>query len=129
MGIVVGAALLWFARDVLRRGPWYDALSAAFLISLVTFPHLLYDNSVLLAVLVSGLKMSRLRRWFVVTVVSVFWFPWLIGGSPLPAYRPPGVFVSFLLLLGALAVLVRKDDRGLPPPVVVADRFRQEVSG
>jgi glycosyl transferase family 87 len=129
VGIVVGAALVWFARDVLRRGPWYDALSAAFLISLVTFPHLLYDNSVLLAVLVSGLKMSRLRRWFVVTVVSVFWFPWLIGGSPLPAYRPPGVFVSFLLLLGALAVLVRKDDRGLPPPVVVADRFRQEVSG
>lgn len=126
---VVGTALAWFARDVLRRGSWIDALSACFLISLVTFPHLLYDYAVLLPVLVSGLRMSGAARWFVVGVVSLFWFNWVIGGLPFPAYHPTGVTISFLLLVGSLVVVVRTQVQHRPGSLVLPGPTEQEVRG
>jgi glycosyl transferase family 87 len=126
---VVGTALAWFARDVLRRGSWIDALSACFLVSLVTFPHLLYDYTVLLPVLVSGLRMSGAARWFVVGVVSLFWFNWVIGGLPFPAYHATGVTTSFLLLVGSLVVIVRTQVQRRPGSLVLRRPTEQEVRG
>jgi len=129
VAFAVGTALTWFARDLLGRGSWIDALSACFLISLVTFPHLLYDYSVLLPVLVSGLLVGGAARCFIVFVVSLFWFNWLIGGLPFPAYHATGVVISFLLLVAALVVLVRAHERPRSTHVNLSRPAEQEVRG
>jgi hypothetical protein len=83
-------------------------LAAACLISLVTFPHLLYDYCVLLPVLVSALRMRGRTRVFVCAVVVFFWHSWLVGGLPFAPYHPVGVVVSFVLLTACVVLMARQ---------------------
>jgi hypothetical protein len=100
--------LVWVSRRQIRHGDWVDALAAACLISLVTFPHLLYDYCVLLPVLVSALRMRGRSRVFVCAVVVFFWHSWLVGGLPFTPYHPVGVVVSFGLLTTCLVLMARQ---------------------
>ena len=109
--------LVWVSRRLVRDGDWVDALAAGCLVSLVTFPHLLYDYCVLLPVLVSALRMRGRSRLFVCAVVVFFWHTWLVGGLPFTPYHPVGVVVSFALLTACLLVMARQvPPRAAPAP-------------
>lgn len=99
-------ALLWWSRRLLAEGHWVDALAGGALISLLTFPHLMYDYCLLLPLLASAVRLPRRARWAVLTVVAVLWDSWLVGGWPLPLYQPLSVVIFAVLLLTALGLLV-----------------------
>ena len=105
--LLVGGVLMWLGRSLFSRGHWVDALAGACLVSLVTFPHLLYDYCVLLPVLVSALRLGSRDRWLVLGVVVLFWHNWLIGGLPFAPYHLFGVVLSFGLLVACFGVIVR----------------------
>ncbi|MEP7090279.1 MAG: glycosyltransferase 87 family protein [Nocardioidaceae bacterium] len=104
----LGTALLLFAvsRRVLALGDWVDALACASLISLMVFPHVIYDLCLLLPVLASALRLRGRGQAVVLVVVGYFWFNSVLGGFPLGPYSLGGVATNLLLLGAALASLV-----------------------
>lgn len=117
---VLGAVLAWHARCVLAGPHWVDALAAGSLISLLVFPHLVYDHCFLLPVAGSAVLRRGAPRAALFAVVAVLWYGWLVGHWLLMPYLLPGVVTTVVLLALALVVLVRSaQDAAGPAPEVV----------
>jgi hypothetical protein len=107
--VAIGACvvLTWCARRVLSGPHWVDALSAGALVSLLVFPHLVYDYCFLLPVVGSALRREWRPRLALITPVAFLWYDWLLPHRLMTPYRLPAVIVTLLMLLLVLVVLVR----------------------
>ena len=93
------------ARRTLAHADWVASLAAASLISLATFPHLLYDYCLLLPVAAVAFRMRGWWRPVALAPLAVLWFPWAVGG--VHPYATAWVIIVFALSLASLLAVCR----------------------
>jgi hypothetical protein len=98
--------LTWLARRVMTGGDWIESLACGSLISLLVFPHLVYDYCFLLPVAASAIRATGWTRWLRLSAVGWLWYGWLLGGLNIAPYRVPGVLETMFVLLVAFAAQV-----------------------
>jgi hypothetical protein len=106
LAAVVAAGLTWAGRRLLAGPERLAALACGSLVSLMVFPHLLYDYCLLLPVLAVGLRREGWRRVAIVVPVVALWHgAWLTAGWLRP-YSPAAVTLTLALLAVAFTALV-----------------------
>ena len=114
LAAVLLVALCWVARRVLCGPVWLDALSVGSLLSLMTFPHLIYDLCFMLPVLGSAVSRRGWSRGFLGCTVLMLWFGWALDPTYARLSSGPGIVETWLLLLAALLTIARVP--ASPPP-------------